>query len=413
MNPVNKRTVCWTIFFMAVVFVFASGGVPGFTAKSWAEKPKTDVDYWLKELKDRQHHTMKVASVKTGAQIIAADDGLPKTKMVAEAKGKAKKGPKKISVDFYKVDLHNVFRLLGQVSGKNVVVDEGVKGTLTLALDNVPWTFVLEVIKSLKGLNSIERNNTIMIYPKDKTVAWVSGTDAKGTLALDVHKKPIVVRPKKSAKLLTGFGRKSVTPLKQILKAEKLIKKAAEQEKRGNIVGAFENLKKAAQIWPDNPQLLKKVAALALERQDPLNALNYAKAALRLDKHDGDVAAIAAIALARLERANEAKAYFEMAISNKPKRDILWNYAVFSFSQGDYRQALRLLNRIEANYTVDPDVIMLKAQCYEYLAKTSQAIEAYKTVVYAGSGVSPAMINFAKLRLKALTGSEFETQQEK
>ena len=411
MNPVNKRTVCWNIFFIAVVLGLVSGEMPALNAVSWAEKTKVDADYWLKELKSRQPHSIKVASVKHEAQPIATDS-LPITKMVTKGSNVGLKGPKKISVDFYKVDLHNVFRLLGQVSGKNVVVDEDVKGTLTLALDNVPWTFVLEVIKNLKGLNSIERNNTIMIYPRDKTVAWASGTNGKGSLALDVRKKPAVVPLKKSAKLLTGAGKKSITPLKQILKAENIIKKAAEQEKRGNIVGAFENLKKAAKIWPDNPQLAKKVAALALKRQDPLTALNYAKAALRFDKKDGEVAAIAAVALARLERGNEAKAYFEMAISNKPKRDILWNYAVFSFSQGDYRQALRLLNRIEANYTVDPDVIMLKAQCYEYLAKTPQAIEAYKTVVYAGSGVSPAMINFAKLRLKALTGSEFETQQE-
>ena len=102
-----------------------------------------------------------------------------------------------------------------------------------------------------------------------------------------------------------------------------------------------------------------------------------------------------------------------MAISKKADRDTLWNYAVFSFSQGDYRQTLRLLNRIEANFTVDPELIMLKAQCYEYLAKTSQAIKAYKTVMYAGSGVSPSMISFAKLRLKALTGSEFKLDQKR
>ena len=411
MNPVNKRTKhLLKIFLIALAFGLTSGQMPALKAVSWAEKPKTDVDYWLKELKSRKPQSLKVASVKHESQPVAKS-GLPK--MMTEGGNEELKGPKKISVDFYKVDLHNVFRLLGQVSGKNVVVDEDVKGTLTLALENVPWTFVLEVIKNLKGLNSIEKNNTIMIYPRDKAVAWAAEANAKGTLSLEVRKKPVVVQSKKSAKLLTGIRRKSVTPLKEILKAEKLIKKAAEQEKRGNIVGAFENLKKAAEIWPDNPQLAKKVAALALERQDPLTALNYAKTALRLDKKDGEVAAIAAIALARLERGNEAKAYFEMAISDKADRDTLWNYAVFSFSQGDYRQALRLLNRIEANYSVDPDVIMLKAQCYEYLAKTSQAIEAYRTVVNAGSGVSPAMINFAKLRLKALIESEFGTQQER
>ena len=38
----------------------------------------------------------------------------------------------RISVDFYKMDLHNVFRFLREVSGTNIIVDESVQGTLTL-----------------------------------------------------------------------------------------------------------------------------------------------------------------------------------------------------------------------------------------------------------------------------------------
>ncbi len=52
----------------------------------------------------------------------------------------------RISVDFYKIDLHNVFRLIGEISGRNIVVDEKVNGSLTLALNDVPWDFVLDVI---------------------------------------------------------------------------------------------------------------------------------------------------------------------------------------------------------------------------------------------------------------------------
>ncbi|MDX1775602.1 MAG: AMIN domain-containing protein, partial [Desulfobulbales bacterium] len=60
-----------------------------------------------------------------------------------------------ITVDFYKIDLHNVFRLFGEISGMNIVIAEGVGGTLTLALDNVPWDFVLDVILNLKNLQAI------------------------------------------------------------------------------------------------------------------------------------------------------------------------------------------------------------------------------------------------------------------
>jgi type IV pilus assembly protein PilQ len=37
-----------------------------------------------------------------------------------------------ITVDFYKIDLHNVFRLFGEISGLNIVIAQGVGGNLTL-----------------------------------------------------------------------------------------------------------------------------------------------------------------------------------------------------------------------------------------------------------------------------------------
>ncbi len=406
MNLVKKRK---TVFWPTIVFIFMVGLQVAYTPVGvidvWASKEKSDVDYWLKELKNRQpQKNLKVASVKRGAQLIAASDA-PKTKIVAKRNDGNLTGPKKISVDFYKVDLHNVFRLLGQVSGKNVVVDEGVKGTLTLALDNVPWTFVLEVIKNLKGLESIEKNNTIMIYPKKKSIEWAGETGGSGTLETVAGTMEITRKARAAKRLNVENKYKSSTPLKQILKAEKLIKKAAAQEKRGNIFGAYESLKKAAELWPDNLKLLDKLAALALQRNDNLAAFNYAKRALKLDNKDAEAAAIAAVALARMDRPEDAKEYFELAMSIKPTKDTLWNYAVFSFSQGNYRQALRLINRIEANYNITPDMLMLKAQCYEYLSRIPQAVAEYRALLSSGSNVPKEMEKFAKLRLSALTGT--------
>jgi type IV pilus assembly protein PilQ len=70
-----------------------------------------------------------------------------------------------ITVDFYKIDLHNVFRLFGEISGMNIVIAQGVGGTLTLALDNVPWDFVLDVILNLQNLQAIE---PLSLHPKEQ-----------------------------------------------------------------------------------------------------------------------------------------------------------------------------------------------------------------------------------------------------
>jgi len=254
-----------------------------------------------------------------------------------------------------------------------------------------------------------------MIYPKNKSVEWAGESGSAGTL----ETKPVEVQvvpentllSQNKKELLIKQKRRSKTPLNRIIEAEKLIKKAASQESHGNIIGAHESLKKAVTLWPDNLKLNEKLAAINLQQDDPLAALNYAREALKIDSRDSQAAAIAAVALARMDRPKDAKSYFEMAISGHPSRDTLWNYAVFSFSQGDYRQSLRLISRIEANYKLDPDVIMLKAQCYEYLSKTPQAIVEYRTILSAGGKVPKDMIKFAELRLRALSGAEYSDQQ--
>ncbi len=360
-----------------------------------------DVNFWLKELESRKpSSTKKLAKKSLKKSFVKSDNFKNKSDELS--------APKKISVDFYKVDLHNVFRLLGQVSGKNIVVDEGVKGTLTLALDNVPWTFVLDVIKSLKGLSSIERNNTIMIYPKNKSVEWTGEKAGTGSLEaepLEVKKEPTLVKDEvfETKIQVEGVLKRSKTPMNQIVQAQELIKKAASQERHGNELGAYETLRKAAKLWPDSFKLNEKLASMALKHGDLLAAYNYAKEALKIDPKSSEAAGIAAIALAQMERFEDARNYFEMAMAGKPTKDILWNYAVFLFSQGNYRQALRLINRIEARYQVEPEVIMLKAQCYEYLSKPKQAIVEYRTILASGRGISKDMVQFAQIRIRALS----------
>ena len=44
------------------------------------------------------------------------------------------------------VDLRDFFRLIHEISGLNVVVDPGVKGNLTIVLDDVPWDQALDIV---------------------------------------------------------------------------------------------------------------------------------------------------------------------------------------------------------------------------------------------------------------------------
>ncbi len=69
----------------------------------------------------------------------------------------------KISLDLQEVDIRNVLRLLADVTGKNIVVEPDVKGTVTLKVDSVPWDQVLELILKINDLDSVTEGNVIRI----------------------------------------------------------------------------------------------------------------------------------------------------------------------------------------------------------------------------------------------------------
>jgi len=383
------------ILFLGLVVCFSAFVLVQLNAQASASQYSSKVSKWLSELETKKNLEGSTTD----------SEGLGSGANTSSASSSVEGNLNKISIDFYKVDLHNVFRLLGEVSGKNIVVDEDVKGTLTLALKDVPWQFVLDVIKNLKNLSSIERHNTIMIYPASKTVAW-AGEAKKPKGFLNIAKKPKL----KNKKTLT-VKRKSyqATPVHQIIEAKKYLDKALLAEKSGNYIEALKYYKMASDLWPDNTTVAKKIANLALgPLSDPITALNYAKRALKYSPKDGDAALYVAIAYARLGKASEAKAFFERAMTNAPNNyEVLYNYAVFCFSQKFDRKALRLIRRIESQFPVPPDVMAIKAQILERLNYIKEAINEYKAIINSGANVPRDLKLFASARLKALQVSGY------
>lgn len=68
---------------------------------------------------------------------------------------------KPIDLKVRDVDAADVFRLIGEASGFNIVLSDDVKGKLTLSLENVPWDEALEVVLKILGLTA-ERNRNIL-----------------------------------------------------------------------------------------------------------------------------------------------------------------------------------------------------------------------------------------------------------
>ncbi|UQZ89185.1 hypothetical protein C4J81_08230 [Deltaproteobacteria bacterium Smac51] len=70
----------------------------------------------------------------------------------------------RISLDFQNADLHNIIRIIGEVSGKNIVVSDAVNGKVTLKLTDVPWDQALDIVLSARNLGVEESGNVLTIY---------------------------------------------------------------------------------------------------------------------------------------------------------------------------------------------------------------------------------------------------------
>jgi type IV pilus secretin PilQ/predicted competence protein len=69
----------------------------------------------------------------------------------------------KISLDFKDADIKNVFRLLAEVSGLNIVVTADVNRRVTLRLVEIPWDQALDLIIDTNGLGKEQVGNIVRI----------------------------------------------------------------------------------------------------------------------------------------------------------------------------------------------------------------------------------------------------------
>ncbi len=298
---------------------------------------------------------------------------------------------KRISVDFYKIDLHNVFRLLREVSGVNIVVDEDVKGSLTLALDNVPWDFALDIILNLKDLQKVERFNTLVILPKNKAFDWPQRAEDNLSFEPDTTvtaQEAIIIQQRESMS-------------KELIKAKQLIGQARELEKKEEFESAIELYEKALELWPDNARLANRIASIYLvQLHQNAKAVYYARKALTLDKNNSAAALNAAIGLANMEEYRKAQQYFDQSVSvDRPAPAALLSYAVFSEERKKYDGALKLLKKHDALYGQNLDSMVATARVLDKMGKHEQATEEYKAILLSGFRIPPDLAKYIQGRI--------------
>ena len=297
----------------------------------------------------------------------------------------------RITVDFYKIDLHNVFRLFREVSGINIVVDESVSGSLTLALDDVPWDFALDIILNLKNLAKEERFNTLVILPKNKSFNWAKQAENNITFEADIEvaeQEALIIKQQQNLP-------------KEVIEAKQLVAQAKKAEKRENFELAISLYEQAFAKWADNGKLANRIASIYLVRlRQNAKAVFYAKKALAVDPENTAAALNAAIGLANMQELQQAVEFFDQSISSeKPSAEALLSYAVFSEGKKEYESALKLLSRYDKIYGQNLNSMIAVARVNDKLGNHAVATEKYQAILLAGFRIPPDLAKYIKGRI--------------
>jgi len=301
----------------------------------------------------------------------------------------------RITVDFYKIDLHNVFRLFGEISNLNMVVDESVAGSLTLALNDVPWDFALDIILNLKDLQKEERFNTIVISPKEKEFKW-----PERTLDSIEFKADLDVEVQQDEQESIQINKRQQFP-ETVVEAKKLIHQAQTKERIGNYPAALPLYEDAFSKWPDNQILAKRIANLCLVNLNQnAKAIHYAKTALQLNPADSDAALQAAIGSARMKKNDQAREYFNLATSgSRPSSESLGSYAAFCEESQDYDCAMAMLKRHEDFHGDTLQTMISKARIHDKQGQSQLAVEEYRAILLSGYGIPPDLARYINGRV--------------
>lgn len=300
----------------------------------------------------------------------------------------------RISVDFYKIDIHNVFRLFRQITNLNIIVDEDVQGTLTLALSDVPWDFALDIILNLQDLEKVERYNTIVIYPKKKEFVWPERAMDNLSFEADVE----------AAEQESLIIEQSANVPVETMQAKDLLQKAAMAEKNENFEDAAALYDQAAKLWPTNAAIYNRLATLYLVNlNNNSKAVYYAKQGLKAEPRNQQAALNAAIGSANMQRNKDAAEFFTQAISgNPPLKEALFSFAAFNENISQYPAALKLLDKYHQYHGETIDTMLAKARIYDKMGEASSANLQYQAIMASGFQLSPDLRDYISGRLAGM-----------
>jgi len=313
--------------------------------------------------------------------------GMSREDAVEEPEGKKVPkypGAKIDHIDFYQEDLHNVFRLFGEMFGKNFIVDDRVKGTLTLSLKDVPWDLAMDIIADMKELEVVERADILVVRPKEEKET--GELVVRSVPDESLHSARILKKQKEEERIARG-----------------LILKAHNFEQEGRLEDALEYYEKAYAAWKKNLDLIKKTAHLHYRLERYARSYFFAKEALKLNMKDAEAALYAALAAAQMNKDDEADLFFQAAVNGEPKLpEVFYNYGLFLEQEGKFTDALHVYERHEEIFGPSLDVSLAIAKVLEAKNRGSEACKRYRSISFSGFPMDEATEGMIQQKVQTL-----------
>lgn len=297
----------------------------------------------------------------------------------------------RITVEFQKMDLHNVFNFLRQVSGVNIVVDESVQGSLTLVLDDVPWDFALDIILNLKNLEKEERFNTIVIYPKGKGFVWPEQAENNLSFETDsavIQKESLVVQQQE---------RQSPDRIE----AKQILLKAQATENAEDYENAVLLYEQAFEKWNDNVQIANKISSIYLGplRQNA-KSLYFTQKALSIDPKNQFALLQGGIASANMQNYTEAERFFSQSVRGpKPSKEAFLNFAAFKEDRKNFSESLSIINEHDRQFGKSLDSMLAAARVNDKSGNPGQAVRCYRELLNSGYRMPADLQKFVEQRI--------------
>ena len=113
---------------------------------------------------------------------------------------------RKVDFNVKDIDIKNLLGAIAEISRKNIIVADDVKGTVTIKLRNVPWDQALDIVLKSKGLGREDVGNIIRVAP-------IETLRAEQKAAAEAYKNRQATEPLKVRLIPVNYAKaESLTP---------------------------------------------------------------------------------------------------------------------------------------------------------------------------------------------------------